>query len=120
MNGVATFNNLAFTVVNTYTLTASSPGLASGSTSTSITIFFGADNKLVFTVQPPATGTAGQALSPAIVVQVQDADGNLVTNSTAAVSIGSTPEGIGTLTVNASGGIATFTSLVLRRPATTR
>ena len=46
-------------------------------------------------------------------MRVQDANGNLVTGSTAAVSIGSTPSGVtGTLTVNASGGIATFNNLV--------
>ena len=112
VNGVATFNNLQFNGANNYTLTASSAGLASA-TSASFTITAGSGNKLVFTVQPPASGAAGQALNPSVVVQVQDAVGNLVTGSTAAISIGSTPAGVsGTLTMNASGGVATFNNLI--------
>jgi hypothetical protein len=57
-------------------------------------------------------------LNLAVIVQIQDAAGNLVAGSTAPVSISSTPYGIdGTLTVNAVGGIATFNNLSFTIPA---
>jgi hypothetical protein len=44
---------------------------------------------------------------------VKDINGNLISGSTAAITIASNPAGAGgTLTVNASGGIATFSNLV--------
>jgi len=70
-----------------------------------------AASMLAFTTQPPATGTTGTALSP-IVVQVENGNGNLVSNSTAQVTISSTPPGVsGTLTVTAVNGVATFSNL---------
>jgi large repetitive protein len=112
INGVATFSNLVFNTAGTYTLTAASAGLTSA-TSNSFTISAGSGNKLAITVQPPANGTAGQALTPAVVVQIQDSIGNVVAGSTAAVTIGSTPTGVGgTLPVNAINGVATFSNLV--------
>jgi hypothetical protein len=68
--------------------------------------------QLAFTTEPPATGTAGTALGP-LVVQLQDANGNSLTGSTAQVSISSSPSGVGgTLSVNAVNGVATFSNLV--------
>jgi hypothetical protein len=64
---------------------------------------------LAFATQPSG-GLAGVALSPAVVVQVQDASGNLVNGSTAAVTVTSTPSGVSAIT-NAVGGIATFANL---------
>jgi hypothetical protein len=108
--GVATFTGLEFTAATTYTLTAMSTGLTSA-TSTPITISAGPATKLVFTTEPPATGTVNTAIGN-VVVQVQDTDGNLVTTSNASVTIASNPAGVsGTLTVTASGGVATFTGL---------
>jgi hypothetical protein len=71
--------------------------------------------KLAFTVQP-SNANAGAAITPAVVVQVQDAAGIPVTISTAqvAMAIGSNPSGGtlgGTASINASGGIATFSTL---------
>lgn len=58
-----------------------------------------------------------------LVVQVQDAFGNLVTNSTASISLSiSTGSGggsgslIGTLTQNAIGGVSTFSNLIIDFP----
>src|SRR5207247_6072918 len=86
-------------------------------TSTSVAIGPGTAAKLGFQVQP-ANGTAGQSLTPAVVVQIQDTNGNLVTASTAAVTISSTPSGLsGTLTVNAVNGVATFSTLSFNTPA---
>ena len=70
---------------------------------------------LTFSVQP-TNANLNQAISPAIQVEVRDASGALVTTATDAVtlSIGTNP-GTGTLsgtqTVNAVGGVATFSSL---------
>jgi hypothetical protein len=62
--------------------------------------------------QQPSTGTVGTAIGN-VVVQVDDVNGNLMTGSTAAITIASNPGGVGgTVTVNASGGIATFNNLV--------
>ena len=90
------------------TLTASYSGLSEG---------FG------LTINPPpathlslsglaSNGTAGQTLPP-VMVMIEDMSGSIV-NSTAPVTISSTPAGlIGTTTVMAVNGLATFTNLVL-------
>ncbi|MGD0629422.1 MAG: choice-of-anchor D domain-containing protein [Terracidiphilus sp.] len=111
VNGVATFSNLVFTASGSYTLAAASPGLASA-TSSSISITAGPASKLAFTTGPPVSGTPGTPLGP-VVVQVEDANGNLVTGSSALVTISSTPAGVsGTLTVTAANGVASFSNLV--------
>jgi hypothetical protein len=80
VGGVATFNNLLLNTTGTYTLMASSSGLT-GATSTSIVISAGLASKLAFTTEPPTSGTAATPFGA--VVQVQDANGNLVTTSNA-------------------------------------
>jgi hypothetical protein len=68
--------------------------------------------KLSFTTQPVST-PATAAMSPSVVVEIEDALGNTVTSSTALVSlaIGANPA-LGTLSgnkpVNAVAGVATF------------
>jgi hypothetical protein len=72
----------------------------------------GAASKLAFTSGPPSSGTTGTPLSP-VTVQVEDSYGNVVTGSSAPVTISSTPAGVsGTLTANAVNGVATFNNLV--------
>jgi len=71
---------------------------------------------LAFSVQPPSLARPGGAISPAIQVEIRDASDALVTSARDAVtlSIGDNPGGgtlIGTKTVNAVGGIATFSGL---------
>ena len=74
--------------------------------------------KLVFQTQPPAYNNTNQVLNPAVVVQIQDASGNLVTGSSAPVSISSAPAGlVGNLTVIATAGVATFNSAWFTRTA---
>ncbi len=78
-----------------------------------VSVLLGANpaTKLMIT-QQPSSGTVGLPIGN-VVVQVQNAFGNLLTASTAAVTIASTPAGVGgTLTVNAVGGVATFSNLV--------
>ena len=115
VNGVATFANLSINKTGTgYTLAASSTGLA-GTVSNGFNITAGAASKLAFNVQPSTT-TAGQAISSAVTVQVQDANGNVVTTDASNISITiSAPgafSGSSTATVSASSGVATFSNLV--------
>jgi len=115
VNGVATFANLSINKTGTgYTLAAGSTGLA-GTTSNAFNITAGAASKLAFNVQP-STAAAGQAISPAVTVQVQDANGNVVTTDASNISITiSSPgafSGSSTATVSASSGVATFSNLV--------
>jgi hypothetical protein len=80
----------------------------------------GSGNRLAFVVQPPMSGVAGTALSPAVQVAVQDQNGNTVTSSTATIklALGANPGGgtlSGTTEVNAVNGVATFGSLSLNK-----
>ena len=77
--------------------------------------------KLVFG-QAPLNTVAGAVITPAVTVLVEDAGGNLV-SSTASVTlaIGTNPSGGtlgGTVTMAASGGIATFNNLTIDKPGT--
>jgi len=82
----------------------------------------GAATKVVF-VQEPTAATAGQSISPAVTVQVEDANGTLVSNSSASitVAIGANPGGgtlSGTPTQNAVNGVATFGGLSINKTGT--
>src|SRR5207248_3208001 len=102
-----------------YTLTAAATGLT-GATSTAFNISVGAAAKLVFTVQP-SNAAAGAAVTPALQVGVQDAQGNTVTTATTSITlaIGTNPaSGIlaGTTTVAAVNGVASFANLSINTP----
>ena len=75
----------------------------------------GAAAKVVFTVQP-SNAVAGAAITPAMQVAVQDAQGNTVTTATTSITlaIGTNPASgtlAGTTTVAAVNGVATFSNL---------
>jgi hypothetical protein len=75
---------------------------------------------LVMTQQPPASVTAGNDFG--LTVQAEDGAGNLITsfNGAVTVALASNPGGAtlgGTLTVQASGGVATFSGLTLNKAA---
>jgi streptogramin lyase len=75
---------------------------------------------LVVTTQPPASVTAGTAFG--LTVQAEDSSGNPITsfNGTVTLALASNPGGAtlgGTVIVNASGGVATFTGLTLNKAA---
>src|SRR5262249_60909792 len=75
---------------------------------------------LVVTQQPTASVTAGNSFG--LTVQAQDSSGNLITsfNGTVTLALASNPGGGtlgGTLTVTASGGVATFSDLTLTKAA---
>lgn len=121
--GVASFAGCKIDKAGTYTLTASD-GTLTAAVSSSFTVGTGAATKVVFSVQPPATGTAGTALTT-FRVAVQDAANNTVTAGTGStdaitLSIASGPLGgsfnSATTTytnVAAVAGVASFTGVVL-------
>ena len=114
MNGIATFNNLIINAVGNYTLTASD-GTLTGATSQSFPVF-GVAAKLGFMQQPTNTAT-GVAISPAVTVAVQDANGSTVgtNNSTVTLTLGggTFAGGSNTASVAAVNGIATFSNLII-------
>jgi len=72
---------------------------------------------LAFSVGP-TSAVAGEAINPAIQVEVRDSSGNLIAGSRAAVTLGfgANPGGAtlhGSTTVNAVGGIATFSGITI-------
>jgi hypothetical protein len=114
--GVATFSNILFDVAGAYTLKATATGLTTV-ISGAITINSAAASQLVFARQP-ANVAAGAASAPAITVDVEDSFGNLVTTSSAKVTLAikSGPAGSelsGTLNVAAQTGVATFSNVLL-------
>jgi hypothetical protein len=116
VNGVATFSGLSVNLAGTgYALLASATGLT-GAASGSFDVTAGTAAKLAFQVQPSTT-TAGAAITPAVQVVVQDAQGNTVPGSTASVTVAlTTPNGAalgGTTTVSAVSGVASFGSLTV-------
>jgi len=122
-NGVLT---ASVTITNTgtnFTITATGTGGNSGitGTSNSFQVNPGAASKLAFSQQPTTT-TAGQTITPAVTVQIQDANGNL-TNSSASVAlaIGTNPSAgtlSGTTPVTAVNGVATFNDLSINKGGT--
>ncbi|HEX8692646.1 MAG TPA: Ig-like domain-containing protein, partial [Longimicrobium sp.] len=122
VNGVATFSDLSIDRAGTgYTLTASASGLT-GATSGAFDVTAGAAAQLAFTVQPTNT-TAGQAITPAVQVEIRDALGNPVATATdnVTVAIGANPSGgtlSGTTTVAAVNGVATFSTLSIDKAGT--
>lgn len=117
VNGVATFTDLSIHSAGfNYSLTAISPGLPSA-LSNSFNVAPGTAAKLVFIKEPVGRGL-GSYFSTG--VAIVDAYGNIVTDSTAEVTLGITP-GSGTpgaalsgeTTQKATDGIATFSYLLL-------
>jgi uncharacterized repeat protein (TIGR01451 family) len=117
-NGVATFSNLSIDTAGTYVLNAADGSLTK--LSNSFVISAGAAEKLVYLKQPTNT-TAGSTITPAVEVAVEDQYGNILTsdNDNITISINTGPGSLnGTLTVPASGGIATFGDLSINKAGT--
>ena len=123
VGGTATFGNLIITGSGTNTLNF---GLASSSllsvVSPPLQIVAlpsgGTATKLAITTQP-AGAVSGVPFTSQPVVEIRDANGVKVANSTAAVTVATyTSAGIlsGTMTVNAIAGVATFTNLKILGP----
>ncbi len=123
VGGIATFPNLVFDTAGTYTLKATS-GTLTAATSTSFVITAAAPSQLVFSQQPTST-SAGQAITPAITVSIEDAFGNVVTSSSASVALalGTNAGGTGTVltggtAVAAVNGVATFPAVSINKVGT--
>jgi hypothetical protein len=101
----------------TYTLTITNTSLQPTSVSFTLTVNPGPAVKLGFQNSIATPDNAGTAL-PAVVVSVEDAEGNVVSTATNAITLalGTNPSSdtpTGTLTVNAVNGFATFSNVVM-------
>ena len=119
VNGVATFSSVWLNTAGTYQISATSSGLTN-SVSSSFVVS-AVPTKLAFG-QEPSNVNVNTAISPAMTVLVEDANGNLVSNSSAAVTLsqysgpGSGLNGV--LTENAVNGVAAFSSVWLNTAGT--
>jgi hypothetical protein len=121
-SGLATFSNLSLNTAGPYTLSATDASLSSA-TSNSFTVTPASNPTGLTVVQQPTTVTAGSDPSSALVIQVKDQSGNIVTgfNSPVALSIVSGPAGgvlAGSPTVMAVNGVATFSNIQIVRAGT--
>jgi hypothetical protein len=108
-----------------FTLTVTRGGSCQGNgtlTASGTLIVYGAAAKLAFD-QQPTNATGGSAVTPAVTVQVLDANNNVVGDAAApiTVAIGNNPASgtlSGTLTTNAVNGVATFVALSIDKVGT--
>ncbi|WP_224247027.1 S8 family serine peptidase [Hyalangium gracile] len=122
VNGVATFTGLSVDKAGSgYVLGASATGLLSA-TSPAFGVEPGAPAALAFATEPSNT-PSGAAITPAVRVEVKDAQGNTVTSSGALVTLalGTNPSGGtlgGTKAAVAINGVATFADLTVDKAGT--
>jgi hypothetical protein len=115
-NGNATFGNVSLNkVASGYTLKVADNGVPTViATSNAFTIVAGVPTQLKF-AQQPGNGVAGIALSPAVTVQVLDAQNNVVASDNNTVSLtvsaGRFDPGA-TISAPLAAGVATFNNLV--------
>jgi hypothetical protein len=122
--GLAVFSDLSIDMSGTdYTLTVSASGLPNA-TSAPFDILSGTATELIFTVQP-TDAIAGESFSPAVVVTALDAQGNTATDYTGNVTVeltgGTGTSGaklLGTRTVAAVAGVATFDNVSVDKSGT--
>ena len=121
-SGVATFAACKIDKAGTgYTLTATATGLTNA-VSSAFDVTVGPATKLILG-QQPTNIVAGSIITPAITVSVQDAGSNIVTSSSATVSVAiSTNPGAGTLSgtlsTTPSSGVVTFADLSIDKVGT--
>ena len=121
VNGVATFDSIMLSTVGTNTtLIATAPGLSSA-TSSPFSVTPGPPNYMAFSAQPTTT-QAGTAIAPSVQVTIYDEFNNIATQATGAVTIalGANPGPStlgGTLTATPVNGVATFSTLSLKKVA---
>jgi len=113
--GMHTFTDGAtFKTAGTQSITATDITFGTTGSETGITVLPAWASQLAFT-QQPGTTTAGQAISPAVIVDVEDPYGNVVTSNSSTVTVtlssGTFEGGSATATSAASGGVATFSTL---------
>ena len=88
VNGVATFTNLTLDTSGNFSFVVADPtdGLAASAPSTPIAISPAAAAQLAF-IQQPTNTTAGNVISPAVTVAVEDQFGNVVTTDNSYVTL---------------------------------
>ena len=121
VSGTATFNDLSIDKTGTgYKLRATATGLTQA-VSNAFNITPGTPSQLVFGQQPTTTD-AGATITPAVTVNLLDAQGNQTSGTNAVtMAIGTNPGGgtlSGTLTKNAVNGTATFNNLSINNAGT--
>src|SRR5439155_19428600 len=119
VSGVAPFTPLPYTTLfRAYTLTAAATGPATAA-STTFNVSAGGATHLAFAVQP-SNAVAGAAITPAVQLTAQDAQGNTDPTFTGniLVALGANPGGgtlSGTTTVGAVNGVAAFSTLSINK-----
>jgi hypothetical protein len=113
--GIATFSNLVFTTAGTYKIQPVD-GFITGPASLSFAINPAATAGLVFGQQPTDT-TTGNTISPAVIVDVEDQYGNIITSANYQISVtlshGKFSSGGISAVVTANQGVARFAGLVI-------
>jgi hypothetical protein len=122
--GIASMTAAANGTMGSYSVTASASG-DDGTASFKLTNDAAPATQLAFESGPATTvyGDTINGMDPGVTVEVQDQNGDLVSDSTAPVTImlDNDPTSAilgGTLTVNAKGGIATFSTLSINKVGT--
>jgi hypothetical protein len=113
-NGDATFDGISVSTAGSYVFVATDATTSTGN-SNSFVVSPAAASMLVFGQQPSNVAT-GIAISPNVVVDIEDQFGNLVTtdNSNVTLTLNSGDGALnGTLMVQAQNGVATFSGLSL-------
>ncbi|TFC28955.1 hypothetical protein E3O53_15040 [Cryobacterium sp. TMT2-18-3] len=119
VSGFAAFAGCQIDTAGSYTLTATSAGLADA-TSNGINVTAGPAQRLAFTAQPANSSSGGTPFSTQPVIAVQDAFGNTVTTSTAPISF-TTQAGAALSSTSgnplaAASGVAAFTGCRIDKP----
>ena len=112
-NGLVTVSGLAANTASTTTITTTQTGYASGSSQNTVTsLNFGPATQLTLTTNA-AGATSGSVFTTQPVIILRDAFGNVVTNNNASITITVSGNGttVGTTTVNAVAGVATFSGV---------
>jgi len=113
-SGIATFNNLSYTVAETMNVSFSGAGLA-GTVSSNVVVNPAAASRLTILTQPSSTATAGISFAQQPTVRIEDPYGNLRSTDSTTLVTASRGTGSGTLqgttTRTANGGLASFSDL---------
>ena len=119
VNGIVTFTDLTLGNIagTNYTLTFTTNAPTPKSVAATTTVTNAVATQLVFTIQPSSTNEAGTPFAAQPVIQIRDQYGNLVTTGAdatrtiALVRLGGTGTLLGTTSLTAVAGVATFSGL---------
>jgi uncharacterized repeat protein (TIGR03803 family) len=117
VKGIATFKNLHFPNIGTYTLTASSTGATDPAVSDPFVVAGGAAVRMVVLQQPPSATTTGAVFG--LTIELLDKYGNPATSDSSTVTLSEGQHNgaqlAGTLSVEVVNGLAVFTNLTINR-----